>query len=144
MSHHRFIASEEHLKHHDIVKCTLSDEDFPETSQKLLKERDVFLNELEENAYFQIPDMEAPYNVKFGLYGNKLSVAASDQNGAEKINIFSLMPYHSLLAEYHDIKVMYQEIITGLSSMQLETIDMARRGYIMKPLRLLQSGFQGK
>lgn len=144
MPHHHFKPSEEHLQHQDIKKCKINADDFPETDQKLLKERDVFIGELEENAYFKIEGLKTPYNVTFGLHGSKLAISAYDQEGVEKTNIFSLMPYRALLAEYHDIKVTYQEIVTGLSSMQLETIDMARRGLHNEASEVMKDRFAGK
>ena len=144
MAHHHFTPSEAHLEHYDITQCEINLDDFPETDPKLLKERDVFIGELVEHAFFKIEDLEAPYHIKFGLHGTKLAISAYDKKGIEKTNIFSLMPYRSLLAEYHDIKVTYQEIVTGLSSMQLETIDMARRGLHNEASEIIKDRFAGK
>lgn len=144
MGHHSFTPSKAHLEQHDILKCTLNKDDFPETDQKILKERDVFLQELEENACFKIENMTSPYRVRFGLHGSKLAISAFDAGAREKTHIFSLMPYRSMLAEYRDIKVTYQDIVSGLSSMHLETIDMARRGLHNEASEVIKERFAKK
>ncbi|MEM6603685.1 MAG: UPF0262 family protein [Pseudomonadota bacterium] len=143
---HKYQPSKEHLEHCDIASIEIDLESFNIVSDKIISEVEIYINELIENAYFKVTDFTADkYALKITYHNHKF-VIDSVKVGTEetKTHIFSLTPYRGVFGEYQHIKSVYQDVMAGTSSLQLETIDMARRGLHNEAAELIKERFASK
>lgn len=92
-----------------------------------------------------IGKFSAPYHLSIQKQEGKIIFTFFNGGKTESYtHIFSLMPYRSLLQEYADIKESYREVMQSVGTMQLETIDMARRGIHNEAAELLKDSLASK
>jgi len=86
-----------------------------------------------------------PYKLVLGEAERKLIFSIYDEAG-EKIYAyhFSLLPFRGVIRDYFMICESYHEAIRGSTPMQIEAIDMARRGIHNEGSDLLRERLQDK
>lgn len=110
-------------------------------------ERRVAIYDLLEKNSFQLVGHEAggPYRLVLAEMERKLVFDVLDEAG-EKIYayIFSLAPFRGVIRDYFMICESYHDAIRGSTPMQIEAIDMARRGIHNEGSDLLRERLQDK
>jgi len=110
-------------------------------------ERRVAIFDLLEKNNFSLIGHEAggPYKLVLGERERKLVFDIFDE-ADEKVYsyIFSLSPFRGVIRDYFMICESYHEAIRGSTPMQIEAIDMARRGIHNEGSDLLRERLQDK
>ena len=110
-------------------------------------ERRVAIYDLLEKNEFSLIGHEAggPYKLLLAEVERKLVFDIHDE-GDEKIYtyIFSLAPFRGVIRDYFMICESYHDAIRGSTPMQIEAIDMARRGIHNEGSDLLRERLQDK
>jgi len=110
-------------------------------------ERRVAIFDLLERNSFKLIGHEAggPYRLELLQVDRKLVFEISNESG-EKIYtyLFSLSPFRGVIRDYFMICESYHDAIRGSTPMQIEAIDMARRGIHNEGSDLLRERFEDK
>ena len=86
-----------------------------------------------------------PYKLVLGEVERKLVFDIFDEAGEKVYSyIFSLSPFRGVIRDYFMICESYHEAIRGSTPMQIEAIDMARRGIHNEGSDLLRERLQDK
>jgi uncharacterized protein (UPF0262 family) len=114
----------------------------PEVEQ----ERAVAIEDLiDENCFALEGGPEGPYNLVLGMADNRLLFQVQSEAGEDlRIIGLALGPFRRTIRDYHGICASYYDAIRKLTPMQIETIDMARRGLHNDGTQLLMSRLEGK
>jgi uncharacterized protein (UPF0262 family) len=108
------------------------------------QERQIAIYDLIEGNVFKPEGGEGgPYDLSLGLVENRL---AFDVKGPdyEKRHLLSLSPFKGVLKDYFMVCESYYQAIRGSTPMQIETLDMGRRGLHDEGSKLLQARLAGK
>lgn len=110
-------------------------------------ERRVAIFDLLENNTFKLTGHTegGPYRLELKQADRKLVFEISNEKG-EKVYtyLFSLSPFRGVIRDYFMICESYHDAIRGSSPMQIEAIDMARRGIHNEGSDLLRERFDEK
>ena len=114
----------------------------PEVEQ----ERAVAIEDLlDENCFALDGGPEGPYSLVLGMADNRLLFQVQNETGDDlRVIGLALGPFRRIIREYHGICESYYDAIRKLTPMQIETIDMARRGLHIDGTELLQARLEGK
>tara|TARA_R110002073_G_scaffold165500_3_gene322182 strand:+ start:144 stop:617 length:474 start_codon:yes stop_codon:yes gene_type:complete len=114
----------------------------PEVEQ----ERAVAIEDLlDENSFALDGGPAGPYQLVLGMADNRLLFQVQNEAGVDlKVIGLALGPFRRIIRDYHGICESYYDAIRRLSPMQIETIDMARRGLHNDGTELLLTRLSGK
>ncbi len=109
-------------------------------------ERAIAIWDILEASDFVIPaHAGGPYALIIGLVEKKLALTVTAENGDPVVAHFlSLSPFRGLIRDYEMVCGSYYEAIRSASPMQIEAIDMGRRGLHDEAAALLQKRLDGK
>jgi uncharacterized protein (UPF0262 family)/protein-tyrosine-phosphatase len=87
-----------------------------------------------------------PYALHVSIIGNSIVLDVRDPNTYEPIaaHYLSLTPFRRLIRDYFRIRDSYYVAIKTASTMQIETVDMARRGLHNEAAELLRTRLDNK
>ena len=87
-----------------------------------------------------------PYALHVSIIGNSIVLDVRDPNTYEPIaaHYLSLTPFRRLIRDYFRIRDSYYDAIKNASTMQIETVDMARRGLHNEAAELLRTRLDNK
>ena len=86
-----------------------------------------------------------PFSLKIGLVDNKLSFDIFGADGRQIVtHILSLTPFRSVLKDYFLICESYFAAIRSSTPVQIEAIDMGRRGLHNEGAQILLDRLEGK
>ncbi len=108
------------------------------------QERQIAIYDLLEGNVFKPEGATGgPYDLKLGVIENRL---AFDVRGPdyEMRHLLSLSPFKGVLKDYFMVCESYYQAIRGSTPMQIETLDMGRRGLHDEGSTLLQARLAGK
>jgi uncharacterized protein (UPF0262 family) len=108
------------------------------------QERQIAIYDLLEGNVFKPEGAEGgPYDLSLGVVENRLvfDVKGPDY---EKRHLLSLSPFKGVLKDYFMVCESYYQAIRGSTPMQIETLDMGRRGLHDEGSTLLQARLAGK
>ena len=104
---------------------------------------------IEENAFKPLRSFnaghEGPYRLRLAVDDGRLILAVSNDAGDElETVILGLGRFRRPIREYFAICDSYYQAIRKATAMEIETIDMARRGIHNEGARVLQERLEGK
>ena len=134
-----------------ISHIALDDANLPPPTPEIEQERKVAMFDLLEDNTFVLPTRddrktpEGPYHVGLSIRDKRLVFDVNTEK-AEKAAEFhlSLGPFRQVVKDYFQICESYFEAVKTLPTIQIETIDMARRGIHNEGARVLQERLEGK
>lgn len=93
-------------------------------------ERAVAIYDIVETSSFMVADNEnGPYQLRISVVENKLALHILDTHNVQvMVHILSMAPFRKIIRDYHMVCDSYHEAIRHASPMQIEAIDMGRRG----------------
>ena len=108
-------------------------------------ERDIAIYDLVEANSFGLPDGDGPYALKIAMHDGKLALDVGDAAGVHIVtHILSLSPLRTILKDYFLVCESYYAAIRTASPMQIEAIDMGRRGLHNEGAQVLLERLAGK
>lgn len=109
-------------------------------------ERDIAIYDLVEANHFQLSHgAEGPYSLRIAMHDAKLSLDVRGADGEHLVtHILSMSPFRTILKDYFMICESYHAAIRTASPMQIEAIDMGRRGLHNEGAQVLQERLAGK
>lgn len=108
------------------------------------QEREIAIYDLLESNVFEPEGGEGgPYDLRLGLIDNKLSFEVSGP-AYQKRHLLSLSPFKGVLKDYFMVCESYYQAIRGATPVQIETLDMGRRGLHNEGSELLRGRLAGK
>jgi uncharacterized protein (UPF0262 family) len=108
------------------------------------QEREIAIYDLLESNVFEPEGGEGgPYDLKLGLIDNKLVFEVSGP-AYQKRHLLSLSPFKGVLKDYFMVCESYYQAIRGSTPVQIETLDMGRRGLHNEGSELLRGRLAGK
>ena len=108
------------------------------------QEREIAIYDLLESNVFEPEGGEGgPYDLRLGLIDNKLVFEVSGP-AYQKRHLLSLSPFKGVLKDYFMVCESYYQAIRGSTPVQIETLDMGRRGLHNEGSELLRGRLAGK
>ena len=108
------------------------------------QEREIAIYDLLESNVFEPEGGEGgPYDLRLGLIDNKLVFEVSGP-AYQKRHLLSLSPFNGVLKDYFMVCESYYQAIRGSTPVQIETLDMGRRGLHHEGSELLRGRLAGK
>jgi uncharacterized protein (UPF0262 family) len=134
-----------------ISDIQLDDQNLPSPTPEIDQERKLAIFDLLESNSFSLPikvDEElaqGPYRLKISIKDRRLvfNVTTGSKLKAAEFHL-SLGPFRQVVKDYFQICESYFEAVKTLPTIQIETIDMARRGIHNEGARVLQERLEGK
>ena len=134
-----------------ISDIQLDDRNLPSPTPEIDQERKLAIFDLLESNSFSLPikgDEElaqGPYRLKISIKDRRLvfNVTTESKFKAAEFRL-SLGPFRQVVKDYFQICESYFEAVKTLPTIQIETIDMARRGIHNEGARVLQERLEGK
>ncbi|MGZ0188016.1 MAG: UPF0262 family protein [Alphaproteobacteria bacterium] len=110
------------------------------------RDRAVAIQDLiDENSFRLIEGPIGPYRVELGVDGGRLLVRARPLASDETVVFgLALSPFRRIIKDYHIICESYFDAIRTLTPMQIEAIDMGRRGLHNEGADKLQERLEGR
>ena len=100
---------------------------------------------IEENSFGVIDHAGGPYTLKLQGQDRKLAFEIGLEDGSHVHTfVISLSPFRGVVRDYFMICESYYDAIRTMTPMQIEAIDMARRGLHNEGSELLAERLQGK
>jgi uncharacterized protein (UPF0262 family) len=131
-------------KTHRLQTVVLDDESLAAASRDQEQERQIAIFDLlEENSFHPDGAAAGPYDLKMGLFENRLVLDISGPE-YERRHILSLSPFRSLIKDYFLICESYYQAIRNSTPAQIEALDMGRRGLHNEASELLRTRLSGK
>jgi uncharacterized protein (UPF0262 family) len=113
-----------------IAKITLDERTVVRRNADIEHERAVAIFDLlEENSFAPVAGYDGPFHLDLGIEDNRLvlDIRGTDDVSRERI-VLSLAPFRGIVKDYFLICESYFAAIKRASTMQIEAIDMGRRG----------------
>src|SRR5260221_12339817 len=113
-----------------IAKITLDEKTVVRRNADIEHERAVAIFDLlEENSFAPVAGYDGPFHLALGIEDNRLvlDIRGTDDLSRERI-VLSLAPFRGIVKDYFLICESYFAAIKRASTMQIETIDLGRRG----------------
>ena len=108
-------------------------------------ERDIAIYDLVEANQFSLPGREGPYALKIAMHDGKLALDVGSEAGVHIVtHVLSLSPLRTILKDYFLVCESYYAAIRTASPMQIEAIDMGRRGLHNEGAQVLMERLAGK
>jgi|TARA_B110000093_G_C12689687_1_gene293586 uncharacterized protein (UPF0262 family) len=134
-----------------ISDIQLDDQNLPSPTPEIDQERKLAIFDLLESNSFLLPikgDEElaqGPYRLKISIKDRRLvfNIITESKLKAAEFHL-SLGPFRQVVKDYFQICESYFEAVKTLPTIQIETIDMARRGIHNEGARVLQERLEGK
>jgi len=130
-----------------ITECIFDESVAVTFSVEQLREANTLIQDfLQHPAECVVQGIDLPYRLILSWQNHKMILqfhSLQDPNQT-LTHLISLSPYKAFLSEYAVIRQAYQESLVQGHSMQLETLDMARRGIHNQAAELLQERLQQK
>ncbi len=100
---------------------------------------------LEENSFAPVAGYDGPFHLALGIEDNRLvlDIRGTDDVSRERI-VLSLAPFRGIVKDYFLICESYFAAIKRASTMQIEAIDMGRRGLHNEGSELLRERLADK
>ena len=134
-----------------ISDIQLDDQNLPSPTPKIDQERKLAIFDLLESNSFSLPikgDEElaqGPYRLKISIKDRRLVFNVTTESKFKVAEFhLSLGPFRQVVKDYFQICESYFEAVKTLPTIQIETIDMARRGIHNEGARVLQERLEGK
>ena len=134
-----------------ISDIQLDDRNLPSPTPEIDQERKLAIFELLESNSFSLPDKDqknlvsGPYRLAISIKDRRLVFEVSTENKVKAAEFhLSLGPFRQVVKDYFQICESYFEAVKSLPTIQIETIDMARRGIHDEGARVLQERLEGK
>jgi uncharacterized protein (UPF0262 family) len=134
-----------------ISDIQLDDQNLPSPTPEIDQERKLAIFDLLESNSFLLPikgDEElaqGPYRLKISIKDRRLvfNIITESKLKVAEFHL-SLGPFRQVVKDYFQICESYFEAVKTLPTIQIETIDMARRGIHNEGARVLQERLEGK
>jgi uncharacterized protein (UPF0262 family) len=129
-----------------IAKITLDEKTVVRRNADIEHERAVAIFDLlEENSFAPVAGYDGPFHLALGIEDNRLvlDICGTDDVSRERI-VLSLAPFRGIVKDYFLICESYFAAIKRASTMQIEAIDMGRRGLHNEGSELLRERLADK
>ena len=129
-----------------IAKITLDEKTVVRRNADIEHERAVAIFDLlEENSFAPVAGYDGPFHLALGIEDNRLvlDIRGTDDVSRERI-VLSLAPFRGIVKDYFLICESYFAAIKRASTMQIEAIDMGRRGLHNEGSELLRERLADK
>jgi len=129
-----------------IAKITLDEKTVVRRNADIEHERAVAIFDLlEENSFVPVAGYDGPFHLDLGIEDSRLvlDIRGTDEVSRERI-VLSLAPFRGLVKDYFLICESYFAAIKRASTMQIEAIDMGRRGLHNEGSELLRERLADK
>ena len=129
-----------------IAKITLDERTVVRRNADIEHERAVAIFDLlEENSFAPVAGYDGPFHLDLGIEDNRLvlDIRGTDDVSRERI-VLSLAPFRGIVKDYFLICESYFAAIKRASTMQIEAIDMGRRGLHNEGSELLRERLADK
>jgi uncharacterized protein (UPF0262 family) len=113
-----------------IAKITLDEKTVVRRNADIEHERAVAIFDLlEENSFAPVAGYDGPFHLDLAIEDNRLvlDIRGTDEVSRERV-LLSLAPFRGIVKDYFLICESYFAAIKRASTMQIEAIDMGRRG----------------
>ena len=134
-----------------ISDIQLDDRNLPLPTPEIDQERKLAIFDLLESNSFLLPINgdgnlnQGPYRLTISIKNRRLvfDITTEAKVKAAEFHL-SLGPFRQVVKDYFQICESYFEAVKNLPTVQIETIDMARRGIHNEGARVLQERLEGK
>lgn len=129
-----------------IAKITLDEKTVVRRNADIEHERAVAIFDLlEENSFAPVAGYDGPFHLDLGIEDSRLvlDIRGTDEVSRERI-VLSLVPFRGIVKDYFLICESYFAAIKRASTMQIEAIDMGRRGLHNEGSELLRERLADK
>jgi uncharacterized protein (UPF0262 family) len=134
-----------------ISDIQLDDRNLPSPTPEIDQERKLAIFDLLESNSFSLPINgdgnlnQGPYRLTISIKNRRLvfDITTDAKVKAAEFHL-SLGPFRQVVKDYFQICESYFEAVKNLPTVQIETIDMARRGIHNEGARVLQERLEGK
>ncbi len=129
-----------------IAKITLDEKTVVRRNADIEHERAVAICDLlEENSFVPVAGYDGPFHLDLGIEDSRLvlDIRGTDEVSRERI-VLSLAPFRGIVKDYFLICESYFAAIKRASTMQIEAIDMGRRGLHNEGSELLRERLADK
>ena len=129
-----------------IAKITLDEQTVVRRNADIEHERAVAIFDLlEENSFVPVAGYDGPFHLDLGIEDSRLvlDIRGTDEVSRERI-VLSLAPFRGIVKDYFLICESYFAAIKRASTMQIEAIDMGRRGLHNEGSELLRERLADK
>ncbi len=129
-----------------IAKITLDEKTVVRRNADIEHERAVAIFDLlEENSFVPVAGYDGPFHLDLGIEDSRLvlDIRGTDEVSRERI-VLSLVPFRGIVKDYFLICESYFAAIKRASTMQIEAIDMGRRGLHNEGSELLRERLADK
>jgi uncharacterized protein (UPF0262 family) len=134
-----------------ISDIQLDDKNLPSPTPEIDQERKLAIFDLLESNSFSLPINgngnlgQGPYRLALSIKDRRLVFDISTEAKVKAAEFhLSLGPFRQVVKDYFQICESYFEAVKNLPTIQIETIDMARRGIHNEGARVLQERLAGK
>jgi len=129
-----------------IVEVCLDERSIARASPEVEHERAVAVFDLiEKNSFAPEGHDGGPYRLRLALVEQRLVLEITTADGAAVVtHLLSLTPFRKIVKDYFLICESYFAAIRSASPVQIEAIDMGRRGVHDDGARILQERLAGK
>ncbi len=129
-----------------LISVEIDDDSLAPAGPDAEHERRVAIFDLIENNHFGVNGHDGgPYRLYLSSQDRKLVFDVRNEDGAEiHMFILSMSPFRGVIRDYFMICESYYEAIRNSTPMQIEAIDMARRGIHNEGSELLEERLKGK
>jgi uncharacterized protein (UPF0262 family) len=129
-----------------LVAIEIDDSIGRSASPEAEHERKAAIYDLLEDNYFSLSNgVSGPYHLVLANLENRL---VFDVRTEAQVNIvafgLSMTPFRRIVKDYYNICESYYDAIRNANPVQIETIDMARRGLHNEGSEILRERLQGK
>lgn len=131
---------------HRIASVLLDEESLAAASANAEHERRVAMFDLIESNSFEIPDIDAgPYALALSSEDGRLIFSLTGADGAEaSVHQLPLTPFRRVIKDYFLVCDSYYAAIRDATPMQIEAIDMGRRGLHNEGAEMLADALAAK
>ncbi len=129
---------------HRLASVELDAATLPAATTEIEHERRVAIFDLvEKNSFEPVGAAGGPYALMISLQDSRLAFDISGPNYS-RAHVLSLSPLKGVIKDYLLICDSYYEALRGSSSVQIEAVDMGRRGLHNEGAELLKARLDGK
>jgi uncharacterized protein (UPF0262 family) len=129
-----------------IAKITLDEKTVVRRNADIEHERAVAIFDLlEENSFAPVAGYDGPFHLDLAIEDSRLvlDIRGTDEVSRERL-VLSLVPFRGIVKDYFLICESYFAAIKRASTMQIEAIDMGRRGLHNEGSELLRERLADK
>ena len=129
-----------------LIDVVLDEATLVRRSPEVEHERAVAIFDLvEENDFGLVDGAGGPYRLRLGIHDGRLRFDVRDRDDAPLVAVqLSLTPFRSIIRDYFTVCESYYEAIRTASPVQIEAIDVGRRGLHNDGSERLRAQLAGK